>query len=196
MPTHHARIRAALVLALTLAGCGDNLHELAVDNAPPIVVITGGPTGTTSDPAPTFTFSVTEGILPARCRIDTHAFQPCAESFTPDRPLADGDHSFVVQTDDGAGNSGSARRAFAVDTTPPEVEITGGPGSPTNDDTPTFTFTTSADTTRARCALDRRAVHRRGHRLRLRDAGAVPARRRLHGRGRPLGRRAAPVARR
>jgi hypothetical protein len=56
-----------------------------------------------------------------------------------------------VTATDAAGNPSVA---FDVDTTPPAVTITGGTENPTNDTTPSFTFTASADTVRTRCELD------------------------------------------
>jgi hypothetical protein len=49
------------VRAIDAAGNADAtpaMHAWTVDTAPPVITITGGPTGTTTDITPTFTFSI------------------------------------------------------------------------------------------------------------------------------------------
>ena len=56
--------------------------------------------------------------------------------------LADGSHYFHLRTRDNAGNWTSTVHLgpFVIDADPPETSIDSGPSGPTNDSTPTFTF--------------------------------------------------------
>ncbi len=124
-----------------------------VDTVAPTVAITGGPTGVTSDVAPSFTFTTAGAPTSTACRIDTGAYAPCTSPFAA-ATLADGAHTFEVQVIDAAGNSATATRTFTVDTMGPTVTITGGPSGDTNDSTPSFTFTTAGAPTSTQCRID------------------------------------------
>jgi hypothetical protein len=88
-------------------------RKFVVDTIAPVVSITDGPTGTTSDSTPTFTFSAV-GPATLTCRIAPAAFAPCASPYTPSAPLADGQYAFEVRARDAVGNTGTATRAFEV----------------------------------------------------------------------------------
>jgi hypothetical protein len=94
------------------------------DSIPPTVSVDSGPTGTTTDTSPTFTFSGSDAVGPVtfQCSIDTGtaSFGACSgpgNSDTPASPLADGSYTFRVRATDGAGNSAIATRSFTVQTT-------------------------------------------------------------------------------
>ncbi|HKH22434.1 MAG TPA: Ig-like domain-containing protein [Solirubrobacterales bacterium] len=129
----------------TLNGPGASLTYVE-DSTNPVVSINGGPTGLTSDATPTFSFTASDnfGPIAVECSIDkgTPVFTDCsgASTDTPLDPLADGSYTFRVRVTDGAGHSTTATRTFQVDTTPPSVSIGSGPSGPTNDPTPTFSF--------------------------------------------------------
>jgi hypothetical protein len=140
------------------------------DSTFPQVAVVGGPSGSTGDTTPTFTFSATDSFpvgdtLTFRCSIDTGtaSFGGCSgpgNSDTPASPLADGSHSFRVQVTDAAGNSTVATRSFSVDTTkpvpvPPETTITKGPKKKTSKRRPKFKFTASQAGSSFQCQLDR-----------------------------------------
>ncbi|HEU6444896.1 MAG TPA: Ig-like domain-containing protein, partial [Gaiellaceae bacterium] len=122
-----------------------------VDATAPQTTIDSGPSGTTNDPTPTFTFSANESAT-FQCRVDGAAFAACASPHTV--ALADGPHTFEVRAVDMAGNpDGSpASRAFTIET-PPETTIDSGPSALTNDSTPTFTFSADEPAT-FQCRLD------------------------------------------
>jgi Bacterial Ig-like domain len=139
------------------------------DSIPPLVSVDSGPTGSTANKTPTFTFSATDAVGPItfRCSIDTGtpSFGACSgpgNSDTPSSPLGDGSYSFRVQATDAAGNSAVATRSFAVQTpsTPPaaapETTITKGPKK-TRKRKPKFTFTANQAGTTFQCKLDRGA---------------------------------------
>ncbi|MCA9677604.1 MAG: Ig-like domain repeat protein [Kofleriaceae bacterium] len=128
-------------------------RAFTVDTMAPTVTFTGGPTGPTSDPAPTFTFTTAGAPVTVQCRVDGAAYAACASPYTT-APLADGAHSVSVQATDAAGNVGSASRAFTVDSMGPTVSITGGPEGPTSEASPTFTFTTGGGPATVTCQVD------------------------------------------
>ena len=132
---------------------GTDARMIVVDTAPPVITITSGPTGTILDPTPTFTFTIAGGFTVSRCRIIPGAFVPCAGTFTP-APLGGGPHTFEVEADDEAGNTGRATRTFEVDTDAPTVAITAAPGSPTNDPTPAFEFVVGGTAATVECRID------------------------------------------
>ena len=154
-------------------------RSFTVDTTPPDTTIDSGPTGTTGDATPTFEFSSEPGAT-FECRVDTDAFSPCSSPETV-ASLTDGPHTFEVRAIDPAGNTdpSPATRSFTVDTTPPDTTIDSGPAGPTNDPTPTFSFSSGdagssfeckvdGDTLRRlqlagdRCLADRRPSHLRG----------------------------------
>ena len=135
------------------------------DSTPPTVSVDSGPTGTTPDQTPTFTFSGNDAVGPLafQCSIDTGtpSFRACSgpgESDTPGSPFADGSHTFRVQATDAAGNSSTATRAFSVQTpaqpVPPETTITKGPKK-TRKTRPKFKFRSSDPAATFQCKLDK-----------------------------------------
>ncbi len=123
-----------------------------VDTVAPTAAITAGPVGPTSDATPEFTFTTAGAPTAVQCRVDSAAFAACTSPHTT-AALADGARTFEVRATDAAGNTGTATRAFAVDTVAPTVAITGGPSGPTSDATPTFTFTTAGAPTTVQCRV-------------------------------------------
>jgi hypothetical protein len=137
------------------------------DSIPPTVSVDSGPTGTTTDPTPTFTFSGSDtvGPLTFQCSIDTGttSFRACSgpgDSDTPSSPLADGSYTFRVRATDAAGNSAIATRSFSVQVpkppqpVPPETTITKGPKK-TRKTRPRFKFTSSEPGASFQCKLDK-----------------------------------------
>ena len=89
------------------------------DETAPQTTITDGPTGTTTDTTPTFTFSSSETGSTFKCRFDSDPFAACSgpgASHTPSTPLSIGDHTFEVQATDRAKNPDPtpATRSFSV----------------------------------------------------------------------------------
>ena len=87
-----------------------------------------------------------------------------------DRALSDGAHTFEVRATDAVGNTDTspATRSFTVDTTAAGHHDQAGPSGPTNDSTPTFSFTADGPARRSSAGSTRRrrvlpcAVHARG----------------------------------
>jgi hypothetical protein len=89
------------------------IRTWTVDTVAPVVTVTDGPTGVTSDSTPTFAFTV-NGPAAVACRVTGAAFTPCSSPFTPAAPLVDGPYSFEVRASDPVGNTRVASRAFEV----------------------------------------------------------------------------------
>ena len=95
-----------------------------VDTVEPQTTIAGGPTGTTNDSTPTFTFVSSEAGSTFQCRVDTGAFTACTTPFTT-AALADGTHTFEVRATDAVGNTDAspATRTFTVVTAAPPPAV-------------------------------------------------------------------------
>jgi hypothetical protein len=104
------------------------VHPFTIDATAPVTTIVSGPPALSNDPTPEFAFSATEAAR-FECRLAgvQPAFGGCAFG-----PLPDGSHVLEARAVDPAGNVGAAvGRPFAIDTTPPQATITGGPGDTT-----------------------------------------------------------------
>lgn len=122
-------------------------RSFTVDTVAPAASISSGPPGLSNDPTPTFAFSSDDPAATFECRAGTAgapgSFAPCGSPHTTPA-LLDGSHAFDVRAVDAAGNAGApATHPFAVDTIAPAVSITDGPVDPTDDQTPTFAFSSS-----------------------------------------------------
>src|SRR5439155_15427588 len=121
-------------------------RPFTVDTAPPNTSIDSGPSGPTTDTAPSFTFSSGDAGVTFECKLDgpgatTGSYAACGSPKSYGA-LADGAYTFSVRAKDAAGNldPSPASRSFTVDTGPPDTSLLSGPSGPTNDNTPTFTF--------------------------------------------------------
>jgi len=126
-------------------------RSFSVDTAPPTVTITSGPSGSVSSTTATFTYSSNDQTATVTCQLDSGLPGPCPVNYSG---LSQGSHTFIVRATDPAGNVGSASRTWTVDTVAPAAPtITAGPNGPTNDDTPSFSFTGEAGAT-FECRVD------------------------------------------
>ncbi len=127
------------------------------DTAAPDTTITGGPAGgsSTNDNTPTFSFTSTEPGSTFQCSVNGAAFSSCSSPFTT-TALVDGSRSFAVQATDPNGNvdATAASRTFTIDTVVPNTTIASGPSGATNDDTPTFAFTSTEGGSTFQCRVD------------------------------------------
>jgi hypothetical protein len=127
-----------------------------LDATAPGASIESGPSGPTMDTTPSFAFSTEDASASLECKLDFGAFSPCGSPLALG-PLADGLHSFSVRATDPAGNvtPDAPVRLFTVDTTPPSLAFTQGPGegSTINDPTPSFGFS-AGEAAGFSCALD------------------------------------------
>jgi hypothetical protein len=128
--------------------------ETSIDSNPPQTSIDSGPSGTLSVSSARFAFTSSEANSTLECRLDGGAYGTCASPISYVN-LSDGSHTFQVRATDAAGNTDAtpAFRTWTVDTMAPHTTIHSGPSGPTNDVTPTFTFSSEAGAT-FECSLD------------------------------------------
>ncbi len=116
--------------------------------------VTGGPSGTTTDATPTFTFRGEPGST-FECKVDpVFDWKPCASPYSVQ--LADGDYTFSVRATDEAGNveQSPPSRRFTVDTAFIDTTIEAGPDGATSDTTPSFTFSSTTTGATFECRID------------------------------------------
>jgi Big-like domain-containing protein len=135
---------------------GHDSATFTVDTAPPETTIDSGPSGTVYNTnSVTFAFSSSENGSTFECKLDNADFAPCDSG---DSVAVDpGDHTFQVRATDPAGNTDPdpATRTFTVveDHTAPTVNVD-AVTSPTNDPTPSVSFTTDDSSATTTCAVD------------------------------------------
>jgi hypothetical protein len=88
-------------------------YPFKYDATAPEVVITGGPSGVSTDRTPSFSFTVSEEST-VQCQLDAGGYSLCTSPWQPTTPLGDGSHTFSVSAIDQAGNVGIATRAWEV----------------------------------------------------------------------------------
>lgn len=129
-----------------------------VDTVAPTVSI-APLTTPTRDASPTFGFTPGGNPTTVECRIGAASFGPCttATSHTPSA-LTDGLHIFEVRVIDAAANQASATASVTIDTVAPTVSLAPATPNPTNDHTPTFTFTTAGSPASIQCRMGTAAL--------------------------------------
>lgn len=123
--------------------------------AAPTLTIDSGPEGPTSDPTPTFEFTVENHTLPPECSVDKgpEEFGPCSDMDShTEGPLPDGNWTFRVRATDGVETT-TETRSFTVDTVGPAATIEGP--KKTGNRRPTFHVSSSEPATFT-CKLDNR----------------------------------------
>ncbi len=127
-----------------------------IDTTAPNTTIDSSPASPSGNTTPTFTFSSSETGSTFECRLDGGTWDPCTSPDTLSPALAEGGHTFDVRATDPAGNTdGSpASHTWIIDVGPPNTTIDASPGSPSNDTTPTFTFSSSELGSTFECQLD------------------------------------------
>ena len=112
----------------------------------PFLQIDSGPSGPTTDSAPTFQFTAAPGSS-LECSIATDATQyaacSAATSHTPAASLGDGSYTFSVKATDSNNRSSVVTRSFTVDLTQPETELEAV--AATNDTTPLIGFSANEE---------------------------------------------------
>ena len=121
--------------------------SFAIDRTGPVTTIQGDPPADTDDNTPTFSFSAETGATFECSRNVGDFYVPCTSPFTYD-PQPDGQYVFFVRATDSLGNPAPpAEHAFTIDTTGPITSLQGGPPAVTDDNTPTFPFTSEPGAT-------------------------------------------------
>jgi hypothetical protein len=137
------------VVATVTDGAGNvttTTQRLTVDTVLPVVTLDGGPTVLTNDPTPTVSGTSDVGA-DSIVRVTVGAQDLAAVVHADGRwnvtpaALADGERAVVAAVTDPAGNDGTDSQTLVVDTTAPELTVTGGATALTNDATPTLAGT-------------------------------------------------------
>ena len=109
--------------------------------APQTPSLVTGPADPTNQTTADLVLGNLDGASTLECRVDSGSWAACPDPlhFTG---FTDGDHTVDVRATDVAGNtSGVVSAAWTVDTTAPApAQFTGGPGSPSSDTNPAFSF--------------------------------------------------------
>jgi hypothetical protein len=120
------------------------IYTWEIDITPPTTTIGLKPDDPTNATGANFTFSSSEQATSTfECRLDSApaGFTDCSSPQTHSG-LAQGTHTFEVRATDDADNTGpAATHTWVVDTTPPTVNITGGPTGTVPTDDASFPFT-------------------------------------------------------
>jgi hypothetical protein len=126
-----------------------------VDTVAPAVGISSPVGKVINDTSPTFRFSASESGSAVVCSVDGAPATPCTTTGTQtSSALADGPHTFTATATDPAGNTGAAASyAFTVDTVAPVVGIDTAAPSPTNSNTPGYTFSSPEPGVGLSCAF-------------------------------------------
>src|SRR6476660_2845907 len=115
-------------------------HSWAIDTVVPTITLGTKPPSSSSDATPTFAFSANEATPGGfECKLDNGTFAACTSPTTLG-PTLDGSHPFTVRATDAAGNTGQASYTWTIDTVAPTVTLGTKPPNPSNDPTPTFSF--------------------------------------------------------
>jgi hypothetical protein len=130
-------------------------HTWTVDAVAPNTTITSSPPALTNSASATFGFSSSEPGSTFECQLDGGAFAACTNPHAYSG-LADGSHTFSVRATDPASNVDPSPATFTwtVDTGAPDTTITTAPSNPSNNASPSFSFTASEPGSTFECQLD------------------------------------------
>ncbi len=132
----------------------DASHTWTIDITPPTTSITEKPADPSNSASPSFTFSASQAGSTFACKLDAGAFAPCVSAKTY-AGLAEGTHTFAVKATDAAGNvSTETSHSWTIDTIAPTASITAPLIDPSNNASPSFTFTASQIGSTFVCKLD------------------------------------------
>jgi parallel beta-helix repeat protein len=143
---------------VTTATTGYHLDNYKVFNATADTTITAGPSGTTNNASPSFSFTSTPSGGTFECKLDgpgsTVGTWGSCTSPKAYSALAQGSYTFNVRaTVGGVTDPTPATRTFTVDTTAPETTITSGPTGTITVNSATFGFSSETGAT-FECKLD------------------------------------------
>jgi hypothetical protein len=138
--------------------CNASLGAVDDPVCPPETTITSAPPAATNSRTATFEFTSSEDFSTFHCRLDDVAWQPCSSPKSYSN-LVDANHLFEVRAVDVTMDSDPtpARHIWQVDTIPPETTIESGPSGPTNDSSPSFSFSANEPGVTFECRLDQGA---------------------------------------
>jgi hypothetical protein len=115
-----------------------------------------GPTGVVASTSASFAFSSSKPNSTFKCSLDGSTFADCASPRNYPGPLSQGAHTFQVRAIDASGiqDPSPASRNWKVDTVAPETSITAKPDDPSNNATPSFSFSSNETNSSFQCSID------------------------------------------
>ena len=127
------------------------MKVLGTSSLAPDTSILSKPADPSNDPTPSFTFGSTVAGSTFAYNLDGAGFQSLVgNTLTITNSLADGPHTIEVQATDPAGNTDLSPASYSwtintavTDATAPDTTIVSKPADPSNDSTPTFTFSST-----------------------------------------------------
>jgi hypothetical protein len=121
-----------------------------VDNTAPTIMFTTTPPTNSNGTTALFNYTISDGTT--ECKLDSGTFAPCSSTTSTLAGLADGSHTFYLQSTDAAGNVGTANYTWTVDTVAPTIMFTTTPPTNSNNTTALFNYTISDGA--VECKLD------------------------------------------
>ena len=144
------------VRAKNATGTGSSaIWSWDIDVTDPDVTIVSTPPDPSNDSTPTFSFSSTDTSATFLCSFDTGLYVACVSPYTRASALPTGLHTFHVKAKDLAGNIGTvASYSWTLDIAVPDAVLNSKPVNPSNDNTPTFSFSSLDTSATFECDLD------------------------------------------
>src|SRR4029079_2331892 len=135
---------------------GSTSYAWTIDTSPPVLTLTQTPANPSGGATAHFEFSATDqASVSFQCQLDSGSFLPCATPPGQDySSLTSAAHTFTLKGTDAAGNSTTKPFPWTVDTVNPVVTITAAPPNPSNQASPSFTFTSNKNPSTFECQLD------------------------------------------
>src|SRR5215213_8359311 len=121
---------------------------------PPNTTIASGPTSVVASTSASFTFSSSKPNSTFQCSLDGSTFAACTspKSYSG---LSQGSHNFRVRAiASGITDQTAASRNWTVDTVAPNTSITAKPNDPSNNASPSFSFSSSEANSSLQCSID------------------------------------------
>jgi P pilus assembly chaperone PapD len=113
-----------------------------------------GPTGTVASTSASFAFSSSKANSTFQCSLDNSTFAACTspKSYSG---LSQGSHNFRVRAiASGITDQTAASRSWTVDTVAPDTSITAKPNNPSNNASPSFSFSSNEENSSLQCSID------------------------------------------
>ena len=128
---------------------------LTIDSLPPDTMLNSWPDAVIPSNEARFTFSSSESGVRFECKLDTVDFTTCTSPHTVG-PLSEDEHVFQVRAIDSAENTDPtpAEMTFTVDLSAPDTTLDSAPDDVTDDNTPTFAFSSPDSSAGFECKLD------------------------------------------
>ncbi len=131
-------------------------YSWVIDTTAPDTSITVKPADPTNQQSASFTFTATEAGSTFECQMDNGGYSSCTSPKTYSSLAVGQTHTFDVRATDAAGNTDASSAAYSwlIDTTAPDTSITGQPVNPTNQQSASFTFSSTEAGSTFECQMD------------------------------------------